>query len=109
MHTGQPYHFFDDYGNPPDTNLPHLASLEWKYTDERAAILIGYIRSHLEKAVFLEVWNKWIGGGRDFTKGIKKSSVYIDELSVADLKKLFSYDTDHEYDCLEVQRSAVAL
>jgi hypothetical protein len=103
--TEQPYHFTDDYGNPPDTALKCLSSLEWKYTDERANKLIGYIRKHLETATVLEVWNTWIGGGRDFSKGTKKYNVGINELSLVDLEKLFAYDSNEQYDCIAVRRA----
>jgi hypothetical protein len=55
--TERPYYFTDDCGNPPDTDLPCLSSLEWKYTEERANRLIGLIRNHLEAATVVEIWN----------------------------------------------------
>ena len=103
QNTEQPYHFTDDYGNPPETDLACFSELNWNYTEERATKLIGYIRKHLEKAVVVEIWHTWIGGGRDFSKGMKKHGIHIDELTTNHLEKLFSHDSS-EYDCIVVGR-----
>lgn len=99
--TEQPYYFTDDYGNPPDTDLPCLASLEWIYTEERAKKLIEYIRKHLEVAAVLEIWHYWIGGGRDLLEGMRKHSVHMDELTNIELEKLF---VDNHYDCIAIKK-----
>jgi hypothetical protein len=103
--TERPYYYPDDYGNPPDTNLLYLSSLEWNYTEERAGKLVEYIRKHLESATVLEIWHYWIGCGRDISNGMKKHSVNINELSVAVLGKLFTYDLKEPYDCIVVRRT----
>ena len=102
--TKQPYYFTDDYGNPPDTDLPCFSELNWKYSEERANKLIGYIRKHLETATVLEILNYWIGSGRNLSEGMKKHNVGINEFTLADLEKLFSYGTAEEYDCLVIKR-----
>jgi hypothetical protein len=101
--TERPYYFTDDYGNPPDTSLPRFSSLEWNYTKERAGRLIEYIRKHLETAAVVEIWNYWIGSGRDISEGMTKHNTSVDELAVTDLEKLFSYD--EQYDCITIKRT----
>jgi len=101
--TKQPYYFTDDFGNPPDTDLPCFSSLEWKHSEERANELIKYIRKHLETAAVLEIWHYWIGCGRDISKGMKKHRITINELATDILEKLFVHDSD-EYDCIVVRR-----
>ena len=101
--TKQPYHFTDDYGNPPDTDLPCYAELSWIYSNERAAKLIKIIKNHLENATFVEIWHYWIGDGRDLSNGMKKYSIHMDKLTTSLLEKLFTHNFG-EYDCIVVRR-----
>jgi len=84
----------------PEPHLQYYSSLEWQYKDKRAAQLIEYIRKHLENATILEIWDTWIGWDRDESEKAKIISVYVDELSVADLERLFA----NEFDCIKVKR-----
>jgi len=101
--TERPYYFTDDYGNPPDTDLPCYAELGWTYSNEWASKLIGFIKNHLENATVVEIWHYWIGDGRDLSKGMKKHSVHMDKLTAEDLENLFANDSV-EHDCIVVWR-----
>jgi hypothetical protein len=93
--------------SPLETDLPHFATLEWRFTKERAEKLIAYIRKHLKKAFVIEVWNLWIGY-EETVPATRKHIVYTDELNVSCFEKLFYSGQNQrdwqEYDCLSVKR-----
>ena len=90
-----------------ETTLQHFSSLEWEYTEKRCKKLITYIKEHLEKANELEVWNLWIGY-EDNVPQTRKHSVCADDLTPADLEKMFwcgqQIDDWQQYECLIVKR-----
>ena len=62
------------------TGLPYLAEVEWpECTPGRAAVLADYIRSHLETAERVELWNFWDGSDVELTR------VHREEISLAGL------------------------
>ena len=42
------------------TDKKYAVSLEWRYTEGRAAKIVEYIKNHLENADSLEMWHVWL-------------------------------------------------
>ena len=66
------------------TAKPFVLELKWKYTDERAAELIGYLRDQLAGTAQIEIWSIWL----DETVQAAVHPVIASDLQIADLKFL---------------------
>ena len=64
------------------TQRPFLAAVEWgNPTPGRAAMLLDYIRRHLETAEDVELWQLWMGCEGEEQPYVKRRSVKLAELT----------------------------
>lgn len=83
------------------TDKKNCASLEWKYDDQNAEILIAYIKEHLKICPRIELWRTGVG-----EKGaaiIKKCSKNI--LNKEKIKEIWGMDSLDQPACLVVYNS----
>ncbi|MDR1703141.1 MAG: hypothetical protein LBS19_00435 [Clostridiales bacterium] len=93
--------YTDEAGIFPHVDLPYFSSLEWRYTEERAARLIDYIREHLSKASVVELWGYWDGFETDKSKS-RRREITADALTPEYLASL-RVENPYDYDCIVIR------
>ncbi len=84
------------------TNKPYIATLSWRYTDERAEALIQYFKEALadnDTLDELELWQIWLADSID---GLKVHEFGINDMTVAVLRAHFGKDHFEHPVCLKI-------
>ncbi len=85
--------FADDFAvwlREKDSQMPtekkYCAEVEWlRFTTERGAMLIEYLKEQLEDADSIELWYGWLG---EEVKGVELKRIALAELKPEDIEKL---------------------
>lgn len=84
-----------------------------QYTDGRARQIMDYIRAALLQTDCVEIWNVWLLGYWEYDDrpNIRKSTIHMEELTVADMKEIINAENWNNKDknrpsfyCLEIIR-----
>ena len=68
------------------TEKKYCAEVEWlRFTTERGAMLIEYLKEQLEDADSIELWYGWLG---EEVKGVELKRIALAELKPEDIEKL---------------------
>ena len=70
------------------TDKKYAVSLEWRYTEGRAAKIVDYIRENLKNTDSIELWHVWLGGYYEYDERpvMHRYVTTANELEISDIK-----------------------
>ncbi|WP_044932486.1 hypothetical protein [Butyrivibrio sp. AC2005] len=77
------------------TNLSYVNYIEWCYSDDRAEVLIDYIRNLLKNRKSVSLYNTWLDDKSEL--GIKK--IHISKLTIEIIKDLWGKNYFNYNEC----------
>lgn len=83
------------------TMKKYIASLTWRYTDQRAETLLEYLQDHMKSSDEVEVWNTWLNESVEDPKIVE---IKIQDLKIKMIKECLGKGFYESASCIRISK-----